>query len=456
MGGDTERNLTRDLFLPTLLFAALGGMTWAVRGCSGYGAVAGCMFAGVTWGAAWWFIARDPAGRQSRAYTSGWIILALLIGIGLSGGRGWMQWPSFFEGKLQTDAATGAFVPISRAYGFLWLFIAGVPWAGIGACMMAWCGSRHARAWEWALRIACGIGGGYLAHFLFEAFPELFLPMYTDLKARYLDTVANHNLYRLTNDSRSAILHLGIYLGLLGAEAIRRDWRNVKLITTVGLLNGIGWALLQNWKWAAPLWPDFNFNWWRCWESSGGISIGIAYGVAYYLVNRPESPDTLRLQGVRVDNVRPNLERFGLYLGLLLGLGFSIRNGLKGWANIYIGNEDYWAGVLSRIMWPTLLAGIVAAIILILLRPLPKGYTGDVFPHAYTAVWLVLIVQNVLAQLVTGPPSEWTERTFSVYYVILFLITAVVVYRVHVDKRRQFRAGTAPHAIAAPKTGAPA
>ncbi|NLF56011.1 MAG: hypothetical protein GX580_00055, partial [Candidatus Hydrogenedens sp.] len=126
-----QRDLTHDLVLPTLLFAALGGMTWAVRGCSGYGAMAGCMFAGVGWGTAWWFIARRSGGAGARPYRSGWIILAMTFGVGISGARGWMQWSSFFDGKLTLNAAEGVFVPISPAYGFLWLFIAGVPWAGI-------------------------------------------------------------------------------------------------------------------------------------------------------------------------------------------------------------------------------------------------------------------------------------------------------------------------------------
>ena len=123
-----------DLVLPTLHFAALGGMTWAVRGCSGFGAVAGCVFAGSP-GAAWWYTSSTSAsgGDRTCRYTSGWIVLALpTVGIGLSGARGWMQWPSFFEGKLMTDAPKGRFEPIPRTYGFLWLFIAGVPWAGPG------------------------------------------------------------------------------------------------------------------------------------------------------------------------------------------------------------------------------------------------------------------------------------------------------------------------------------
>ncbi len=40
---------------------------------------------------------------------------------------------------------------------------------------------------------------------------------------------------------------------------------------------------------------------------------------------------------------------------------------------------------------------------------------------------LVLIVQNVLAQLVTGPIHQRNEFTFSIYYVLLFAITAVIV-----------------------------
>src|SRR5579859_977934 len=157
--GSVQRDLAHDLILPTILFMALGGMTWAVRGCSGFGAMNGCVFAGVTWGAAWWFIARDSPVRQSRRYSSGWIVLALTVGIGISGNRGWMQWPSFFEGHLQLNTPAGKFAPIPRFYGFMWLFIAGVPWAGLGACLLAWCApKRPLRLGDWFLRVGCGLG----------------------------------------------------------------------------------------------------------------------------------------------------------------------------------------------------------------------------------------------------------------------------------------------------------
>ncbi len=435
------RDLTHNLILPTLLFSALGAMTWAVRGSSGYGAMMGCIFAGVTWGTAWWFIARDPAARQSRRYSSGWIILALTIGIGVAGNRGWMQWPSFFEGHLQTNYAQGKFVPISRAYGFVWLFIAGVPWAGLGACLLAWCGpKRPLRARDWAIRFACGFGMAVLARVLFARLPSVFLPLYHTMQAQYLDLHANPNLRRLINDNRAAVMFLGLYLGFLAYEAGRRDWKNVTLILTVGLVNGTGWALLQNWKWASGLWPGVRFNFWRCWESSAGISIGLAYGLAYYFVNRPE-PDTAETaSSQRAKAAHPNLERFGAYLGLVVGLGLSIKNGLKGWANIHLGNEDHWNHVLWLVIGPLMLVCFLGLTARILLRPASVATGDDTFPHAYRLAWLVLIIQNILAQLVTGPYTVWNEMAFKIYYLLLFAISAVILCHFQYAKTHAARA----------------
>jgi len=423
------KNLADDLILPVVLFMALGAMTWAVRGSSGFGAVNGCVFAGVTWGAAWWFISRDPAAVQSRRYSSGWIILALTAGIGISGNRGWMQWPSFFEGHLQLNTPLGKFAPIPRIYGFVWLFIAGVPWAGLGACMLAWCAPiRPLKVKDWIVRLTCGLGAGIVAAMLFHFLPQLFLPLFSSLKEQYADLHANPNLRRLIGDNRAALIHLGFYLGFLGYEALRRDWKNVILITTVGVVNGLGWALCQNWRWAQSVWPQANFNWWRCWESCGGMSIGLAYGLAYYLVNRRTAAQQSHSESFSTFNSHPNSQRFGAYLGLLLGLGLSVKNGLKGWANIYLGNEEHWNQVLWRIIGPAMLCGLGLLIYLLKSRPLPGGFSKDVFPHDYRLVWVVLVTQNVIAQLVTGPYTVWNEMAFKIYYGLLFVLSAAIVH----------------------------
>lgn len=482
-------DVSHDLVLPTLLFCGVGGMVWAVRGCSGFGAVAGCLFAGITWGAAWWFLAYEPDGQQVRRYASPWIVPALTFGIGLAGARGWMQWPSFFEGKLMTDAGRGQFVPIPRMYGFLWLFIAGVPWAGWGACALAWCGSkRETRLWHWMIRAACGIGGAMLATYLYRHYPRYFLPLYDSMESKYRDLRSNPNLRRLIGDCGAALMHLGAYLGFLVYEIFRRDWKNSLLILTVGVVNGAGWAVCQNWKWANALWGEHTFNFWRCWESCGGISIGLAYGIAWFLVNRPmsdterdevasrrtvEGPNlewlaiyigivagVVRLLDGQLDgwvriyvstaisfgvlyylfNLRvpstpaggdPILQRWGLYLGLLFGLGLSIRNGLKGWFNIYKGNEQYWSRVLWEYAGPTLLVLMILIGLWMLFSP--KSAIG--IRQSAIVIWLVLIVQNAIAQLITGPHSSWPETAFAIYYVLLLGISGLIVF--HVNQRRR-------------------
>src|SRR2546423_10435835 len=142
-----------------------------------------------------------------------------------------MQWQSFFSGHLQTNTPKGEFALIPRNYGFVWLFIAGVPWAGIGACLLAWCAAGPAlRGRDWIVRLALAFGSAFLARLLFDNFPHLFLPLYKNLASKYSDLGANPNLRRLINDNRNAIMHLGFYLGCLGFETVRRDWRNVTLI----------------------------------------------------------------------------------------------------------------------------------------------------------------------------------------------------------------------------------
>ena len=116
---------------------------------------------------------------------------------------------------------------------------------------------------------------------------------------------------------------------------------------------------------------------------------------------------------------------------MLLGLGLSIKNGLKGWANIYVGNEEHWNQVLWWTIGPLMLLGLAAVIARIRSRPTPPGLDADLFPHACRLMWLVLIVQNLIAQLVTGPLNDWNEAAFSIYYALLFLISAVIVHHYH-------------------------
>ena len=281
------RNLAHDLVLPTLLFSALGAMAWAVRGCAGAGGMNAHVAPGFVWGTAWWFLSRDGDGEYVRRYSSGWIILAVTAGFAIAGERGWMQWHHFYDGHLSLNYAKQDYTPIARWYGSLWYFIAGSAWAGLPACFLAWCATqRPLRAWEWTLRIACGLAGGYLAWRLFARFPQYVLPLYDQLEPKYHDFHANPSLIKLYRDCASSARHVGFCLGFLLFELARKDWKNIILVLTVGIINGAGWGALQNWKWFPSVWPGAAFNNGRCWEACGGVSIGIGLGAAYFLVNQ--------------------------------------------------------------------------------------------------------------------------------------------------------------------------
>src|SRR5262249_11411731 len=160
----------------------------------------------------------------------------------------------------------------------------------------------------------------------------------------------------------------------------------------------------------------------------GTLDFGVVVltGAAYVLLNRRSS--TEGEVSATPDGGDDTLERLGLYLGLLTGLGLSIRNGLKGWFNIYVGNEDYWGRRLWDYLGPTYLVCLAAIAVWVLLRPRPTKPVGARFPHAYGLMWLVLIVQTAIAQLVTGPLRQWNEMAFSLYYLLLFFISAVIVF----------------------------
>jgi len=163
------------------------------------------------------------------------------------------------------------------------------------------------------------------------------------------------------------------------------------------------------------------------------VAMVTALGLAWYLARR-KTFDEERRKGSPGDG-DPNLERLGVFLGLLAGLGLSLLNGLNGWFRIDRG--DPRSQVLWHVLGPVYLLGLVAILAWILFRPLPREFRGNLHPHAYGLMWLVLIVQNAIAQLVTGPPSQWNEMAFSIYYVLLFAITGVGVFHTSSRKVRE-------------------
>jgi hypothetical protein len=127
---------------------------------------------------------------------------------------------------------------------------------------------------------------------------------------------------------------------------------------------------------------------------------------------------------------------------LILGLGLSIKNGLKGWANIYLGREDYWNDLFWKILGPLMVLAAVLAFYQAF-RGAATGseVSGNSARRDFRIIWLVLIVQNVIAQLITGPHSNWNETIFSIYYLLLLAIAGVIVYHYHRERCSGWAAG---------------
>jgi len=145
------------------------------------------------------------------------------------------------------------------------------------------------------------------------------------------------------------------------------------------------------------------------WTSS--LAAVMAIGLAWYWLKRPacdaEKDFTTPVEG------DSNIERFGLYAGIFMGLGLSITNGAKGWFNIYRTDipEDEWFRIIWSYLGPVYLGILILIALWILIWPQSRIFRSRRFPHAYGLMWLVLIVQNAIAFAITGPYSNGKRST---------------------------------------------
>jgi hypothetical protein len=180
-------------------------------------------------------------------------------------------------------------------------------------------------------------------------------------------------------------------------------------------------------------------------------SVAAVFGIGYWVLS---SRSTSGVGGNELDAPRdprfgrfaaedPNLVRWGVFLGLVYGLGLSLRKLLKGGSHLYLqdyGDEKYWDPVCWKWVALGMLVCLLAGVFWFLARRLPRNFRGDVFPHATWIVWLVLIAENVVAQVVTGPvfgpQARWDDFQFNLLYLILFALTAAITYHYQFIKSR--------------------
>jgi len=101
LGLKTEKSeIFNELVIPVILFGTIGAFYWAVRGTSGYGGTSGAVFAGIGWALCWFFLSYEQHEKKERPYSSGWIVLAIKLGIGIGGMHGYGQFISWIMFRL--------------------------------------------------------------------------------------------------------------------------------------------------------------------------------------------------------------------------------------------------------------------------------------------------------------------------------------------------------------------
>jgi hypothetical protein len=399
---------------------------WAIRGQAGYGAVPGCIFAGTLWGLTWYLLSREDSPTKSRRYGLGWVVAAFVIGIGVSGMQGWGDIISMVRSEIVLQGSPREFVTVSMGWGLFYVFLAGFHWAGTGAALVAWCGSKTpATAKTWVGRIG-SVGLGVLgAWLLLVLLPGAFLPEY-----RALDNY-NAALYPklpdLYGEILQAMLFTGAVVGALAHEIVQRDVLNVKVVVIPALVTGVLWmGLIVLWELIVPPWGraiDLHVNWWRCWESTGGGAIGLGFGLAFLACNQ-KLPTDSPLQRTQPSTARPNAELLvGVYLAAVAGLAHATIQSIKG--ALHIDFPDVPGLDQTQPAWTVPVVGIFLLLWGILVYNHRKGSPTLPYPQLYLFGYLLLRLVGL--NVTRGPTFNAGEFHFFVYYLVLAVLDLLCV-----------------------------
>lgn len=428
----SEKDYAR-IFAPIVMITA-GLFTWAIRGQAGYGAIPGCVFAGTLWGVTWFLFSKEESAVKSRRYGLGWSVFAFIFGIGISGMQGWGDIVSLIRGELLYNTDPNMVMEVSMAWGLFYVFWLGFHWAGTGSLLLAWTGSkRPIKPKDWIYRFL-SMALGALAFFgMLSIFPQIMLPKYSELNGYNFSTY--NGLADLYGEIQAALIFSGAVAGGLIYEIIKKDKLNIKMILIPALTTAILWMfLIVLWENVVPAWADdvgLSFNWWRCWESTGGGAIGLGFGIAFVVCNKQLPEDHPEQREQRFTS-KPNGERLiGVYGALMVGLVYSTVQSIKG--ALHIAYPEVEALDSTQLGWFLPVATIFLLIWLILIfKTSQQPYTikderdttaefGTIYIFTY------LLMRELGLQVTYALNFNFSELAFFVYYLILAAIDIILV-----------------------------
>lgn len=279
----------RDYLFAALIMGLMGAFFWAIRGTGGFGGEQGGILAGVGWAILWHGFSRiDGVGRQ-RPYGHAAVIAAITFGIAIGGFTGYGVYNSWVRGLFYLDHPNGL-RPVGAWTGYAMLFVCGLHWGGIPGAFLAWCAPRtRLDGLGWLARIGAGAAGAVVAYLIVDNFPQWFLPFYNE---GLYQVAENKTCIRALGSAHTIAPHVGLFLGFLAFEIARRDWRAVGVMLVMSLGFAIPFSVGGYWHTLND--SALQISWWKNWEMSIGLGGGLAFGLAFYLFNRPDFTMTPR------------------------------------------------------------------------------------------------------------------------------------------------------------------
>lgn len=163
----SQRLTMQEKRLTMLVFAAVGAVTWAIRGTNGWGGIDGTLIPGLSWGILWWYVCWRR-GIDARS-----VPLWLGLGIALGGELGYGQYVSWIRGRFESSDGV---LSVSPWIGWAWFAVCGIGWGAPGGILLGWTLSRRRTAAQWLMRLTMPVGVAILVRLLIQQFPWLFFP----------------------------------------------------------------------------------------------------------------------------------------------------------------------------------------------------------------------------------------------------------------------------------------
>lgn len=405
----SKRELTGpDYVVIALILSLMGGFFWAIRGTTGFGGEQGAILAGLGWAVLWHGFSRlDGTGCQ-RPYGHALAMTAIAFGIAIGGFTGYGVYTAWVRGLFYLGHSNGS-RPVAAWTGYAMLFVCGLHWGGLAGTLLAWCAPRRPLGWQdWLARIAAGIAGMVAAAVIVRFYPQWFLPFYGE---GIYSLVANKTCLRAQASLQTIALHVGLFVGFLAFELARRDWRAVGVMLVLSLGFAIPFAAGGYWHTMEELSP--NVDWWKNWEMSIGLGGGLAFGLAFWLFNRPDR-DHLSRPGTRAEHL----------VGVAIPLACAALPILAG----------TWSGLreLHHLDWPepadisplSVIGGI--ALVSLALLPWRRSAAAEGAVSAATPVPAWVLVGALALILLAGYLTSIPPRLGSANQLLLSLYTGYV------------------------------